>query len=302
MAIPILGDTLITDVRRLARIPDGDSALSDTEILRTADEEYEQNIMPELVRVARNHHLREDTEAIVTGQREYPMPVRAYGSEVRALFLVDTNGHETALVNRDMGRDARSHFRSSHSFVWLAHGIRFTADPPAGYTLKWVYVLRPAYLTKIGASSGGITNVTSTTITVDTTFAEFSTSNRLDIVSQREPFLYKTLDLLPTGVAGSVATFDAVDTAQVLPGDYISLAQYSPFFQGPREAYGLTTHATAAKVLLTLGYKNAHRAMEEDFLKKLEKAKRIFEERSQDATPHLVNPYSPLRTGGRFFR
>lgn len=297
MSVPYIADFLIRDVRRDTRIPDGNAALSDAEILRIADQEYTRKLMPALEGVYKNHHYRETDVAITKGERFYRIPSRATANGVRAVHLLDTQGNECLMEEMSLHSAIRRGSRN-YAYQWVGGGIRFTADPPEGYTLRWAYTLRPGAFAKLGEDSAEITAIAGSTVTLSTVPASFTASEFVDTISGRDPFLFADIDLTIQSVAGSDVTLSAAPTLTA-EGDYLTLAQQTPFFQGPFEAAAVLQKFTCAKVLDVLGYQSAYKRMIADAFVDLEAFKMRIAKRSDDARPGRQNPNSAYRSGRR---
>lgn len=268
--------------------------MSDAEILRIADKEYANKLMPVLEGVYKNHHYREDDVTVDSAQDFYRVPSRATANGVRMVYLLDKGGNpcvfEEMSVDSAIRRGARN-----YAYQWMGGGIRFVGTPPTGYTLRWGYILRPGALDKVGENSADITAKSGVTLTLSSVPATMSVGDKVDVISQHDPYLYSDTDLSIQGIAGSDVTLSA-DPTNATVGDYLTLTQKTPFFQGPLEAGSVLLKATCASVLNTLGFERAYARMLADYATDLEAFRMRIAKRNAGARPGNYNVHSSIRS------
>lgn len=209
-------------------------------------------------------HATEDT-ALVDGQTSYPIPARAASERLVRVLLVNSEGQELPLDRVETARR-----ESTSSGYELVDDSLTLWNPPSGYaSLRFIYFCEPSRLVAL-TECAQVTAITSTTVTVDSAPATFTTSEPLDFIAGSPGFRCVARDVTPTAVVSSVLTFAAGDIPSTLAvGDYVALAGETPILQAPKTLRPLIEQRALCIALEALGDNRLKTAL--DALDRMEK-------------------------------
>lgn len=290
--------TLLSRVRRKLRIPDGDSAMSNAELLAIGDEVTRIHILATLRKTTGEWYVTQYTTPLVAGQEAYRIPERVQAAGVRDVTLVDSNNNEIDLPEVLL-EHARVVYRSGSiagHFIEDNNVIIRPAPTSADYTLSIRYRRQPSSLiettdTRISLLTGG----SGPTVSSEDVPSALQSSVEADVVMQKAPF-----DLITTGVGSGDATsftFDdsTIDTDSVIEGDYLCVAGLTPIPQVPPVCHDLLVYGIALVAAQELGMDQKAGQLSNSFGTALDNVYEQLRDRNEGALQKIIPRYSPLR-------
>ena len=260
------GDRLISSVRKRAMMPDDTSVFTDQDILDIANEEIDVNLLDKLLTL-HEEHLTTHIDFDRNTNGVYNIPYRSVGNKIRDISLVigDNNIQELSQVGigelSDYYDSSDSSGSSAYKFYVENNQIKLV-NPNVTYAKVRIYFyIRPNVITKLNRAGriNSINNTgTSTTFTLDTFPSNFNSSSVFDIVGYRTPNKIKEFDL-PQSTSNSVTktvtilNSNLINLSDIKVGDYICLAEESPFPNMPTEFHPLIAQLTSIHLLESTG-------------------------------------------------
>lgn len=243
----MLTSEFVTEVRRQGSIS---SDYIDTDILLDGDKEIRARFIPLLEQVRQNFFIRTLT-ASPDGRGRVPLPDRAVAAGVRSVQLAIDQGW-VSIPQRDMaeadfayGGIPSAYFVDGGSIQLLPTGssgslrIRYACRPG-----KMVLDNDPSKAVRIDSVTTGASTYTVTTANV------FTGSSTVDIVAAGPAHQAKAISTVRSGLVLTLADFQE---APVI-GDWLCIADTSPFVPLPEELSAALIHRVAAVILRALAY------------------------------------------------
>lgn len=301
-------DDLLSSVKRRAQLPSAGGKLSDSGILEIADEETRTTVA-EVLREAREELGVHWTDiSLSDGQRDYRIPERAQGANLREIKLLDSDGEfydvpNVGLTEVDYYRDgAAPWWRDGVACAVVGDLIRVAPDPSSSnYTLRVYYYRRPSRLALTTSTDvAPITTVNSSTswdFDNTTGFSSaLSAGDKVDLVQGRPNFDALIDDGVIDTINASDLTLSSGSSDEAAVGDYLCQPGVTPVPQIPVEVHPFLLRATLVSVLEAIGDRRGAALAQ----RKLEETRRsvvaIINERVEGAPQKLVNRNSPLRS------
>jgi hypothetical protein len=301
-------DDLLNSVKRRAQLPSANGKLSDADILEIADEEI-QTTIAEVVREAREELWVKWTDLSITdGQRDYRIPQRAQGANLREVKLVDSSNNFYDLPRIDLERIDYYRDGSDH---WWPNGaacavvgdfIRIAPDPSsflATYTIRLYYYRRPSKLVQTTDDQvSEITVVNSSTSFKLDDVSGLNSGQDVDFVQDHPNFDSLGDDIQITNISGSDIDVGTAPHSDVAAGDYVCDPGLAPVPQIPAELHPLLRRATLVSVLEAIGSSGSFIRVAQEKLGEMKRsATRMIQNRIEGAPPPILNWNSPLRDG-----
>lgn len=162
---------LIESVKRKIAIPINQNTFTEDDIIKFANEEMFISQVPSVMMYHEEYFVDTLTVPLESDRKKYPIPERAIGNKIRALFFVDTNNNEFEMTQ--INRDDRTSFNEGfnggniHKFYFEGDSVVLVSNSNNNITgsLKFDYYLRPNSLVK--NEFAAICTSFSKTITVD---------------------------------------------------------------------------------------------------------------------------------------
>jgi hypothetical protein len=300
--VPWRADDLVAAVRLRCRLPDGDAAVSDAEILALADEEMLLTLTP-AVRLAKAEYGVTYSDTTISGlTRTVRIPSRAQSGGLRDVLLVNSDGVGVGLPRIPV--EERERYAAGAGPYW-PHGVAFSVEGDKVYvlpgnagggtsfTLRLKYYRRPGRLV-LAASAARIISISGADLTV-AAIGDAGDGNIVDIVQGAPNF-----DLLEEDItadyAGPVMTLDAPNP-EIARGDYITLSGTSPVVQLPDALHPVLVAAVSVRVYELMGNAAATELAQKKLSDSLSRVNRLINPRIEGEESPIVNRYSPLRTG-----
>lgn len=237
----------VTAVRRQGSIP---SSLTSADVLAIGDEEIQARFVPLLESVRQNYLVREVTVS-PDARGRVALPIRAVGAALRSVQWYTGNGW-VSLPQRDLGDADYLSAGAIPSAFAVDGGSILLLPTGTTATLRLRYAARPGRmcLDTDATLTARITSVTAGTTSTALAVAAYTGSNTIDVVSSGPAHQQKAI--ATTYTAPNVPTADLLE--QPIVGDYIVVSDRTPFVPLPEELFSALVHATAANILLSLGY------------------------------------------------
>lgn len=243
---------LLAQVKLRGALPTG--RFSDQEILDLAYDYLLASIVPAVLLDREEYFVTSDDIAIVASQAAYAIPTRALNGIVRDVKLVLSSGEVQKLPRIDVEEIETEQTGDPQGFYVLGNNLVLYPTPStAQSTLRIWFPLRPSRLVPT-TEAGAITAINTGTHTVSLTIPSgWSASNTFDLLKGRAHYDVLSRD----GAAGSVGA-GTIMLSTTLPtglavGDYIALAEESPFPLLPPEGHVALACGTAAAALGAMG-------------------------------------------------
>jgi hypothetical protein len=242
----------VAAVRRQGSIP---SSMSSTDILAEGDLAIQTDFIPLLESLKQNYFVREVT-ASPDARGRIPLPARAAGASLRSVQLAVGNGW-MPLPQRDLADDDFiSAAALPYAFALDAGSIILLPSGSSG-TLRLRYAARPGKmcLDTDASLAKALTAVAAPGATTTAITAAFTGSlASCDIVSSGPAHQQKAIGAALGGVQPNLTVTNTDLLEQPVVGDYVALADRSPFVPLPEELFGALVHTVAANILLARAY------------------------------------------------
>jgi hypothetical protein len=269
----------------------------------------------EILRHHEDFFLYTSEVEVTQNQNSYKIPARAGGVRLRDVQFRDTNGNLYELTrveaqdipayNSSNSGDSTSAFYIRNNRVVLLPENSAGSSRP-GSLVFYFYMTpneivsedRAAVITSINTSTGEIGLDGLPTDSNDTQL--FSTSTKLDLVSQDSPHVCEAFDVLPTAVNPTTNTItlsltDIPSSLQV--GDYVNLACESVFPQIPREQHMQLAMRVAMRCMTALGDLQGYQNLKDELEETKRNTTAIIDNRVEGAPRKVVNRHGLLRDG-----
>lgn len=302
-------DDLLTSVKRRASIPVSDDVLSDADLLRFGNEVIDENLGALILSTKEEFYLTYVDVQLASGETEIEIPYRAFGSKIRLIKPVESNGKVGVALSHipldlafdtedDFFRFGRGFYLNNDKIVLVGGGNT------VGSTLRIYYYLRPNNM--VESSQGGVVRSIDTetnTVTLTRIPQGFRGTLEFDFI-QALPN-HKTYAWDQEGevnVAAKTIVFSEDLPEDLEVGDYICLAGETITPQIPVDVNPVLEQSIVCKVLEAIGdtegLKNSLIALD-----KLEKRLfNIIDTRVEGPGFKANNTNSLLRSGRRRYR
>jgi len=239
---------LAAAVRRQGAIP---STVLDADIFLEGDLAIQTEFIPLLESLRQNYFVRELT-ATPDARGRVPLPARAVGAGLRSVHLAVGN-EWIPLPQRDLADvDYLSSGPSPSGFA-LDGGSMVLLPTGVSGTVRLRYSARPGRMcsaTDLALAAPIATVTVGATTTTLTTTGVFTGGTVVDVVSAGPAHQQKAINATRAGLVLSNADLTEAPAA----GDYLAVADRSPFVPLPEELFGALAHKVATNLLLSAGY------------------------------------------------
>lgn len=248
-----LTSRFVTAVRRQGAIP---STYDSTDILAVGDGEIQAVFIPLLEQLRQNFFVRELT-ATVDARGRVPLPPRAVGAALRSVQFASTGSTAWAsLPNRSM---EEADFQSSGmaAAYYVDAGSIVLLPTGSSATLRVRYSARPGamVLDTDAALAKALTAVAAPGATTTALAAAFTGSlTNCDILSSGPAHQQKAIGVALGGAQPNLTVANTSLLEQPIVGDYVALADTTPFVPLPEELFAALVHRTSGVILRGYGY------------------------------------------------
>lgn len=310
---------LLAAVKRRAQLPDANGALSDDDILSLATIAQRTQIQPLIRSVREDYAVVSQTQALVSGQQQYPIPSRAEGGAVRDVWIRTTTSptRDQQLVyippeDRPVFRDMRNPWWSTQAAYTVEGNDLWIAPIPdasmaSQFTLVVRYVLRPG---RFVATSDCMLVETwtpgATTVVEVDSLGSYTSTTEIDIIGGTPPFRPRAIGIFPDSVSSGPPPEVVIIPADYegfieagSAGDYICATDTTCVLTCPVEAHEALVAATLVHVYETLGYTSDLQSAVALRDAQMQAVRVLMEPRTEGASRAIIDPYSPLRRARR---
>jgi hypothetical protein len=310
-----LTEDILNSIKVRTFAPISQTTFSDSDLITIVNEELQLKLVSDIQTIREDFFAAAQTQSLVQNIAGYYIPNRAIGNALRAVAYVDSQGNESAPLNR-VPVDRKYMYGTSDS-VPVAFSIaadQIVLHPKPSTTqgsIKQYFSQRPNQLIAT-ASCAKITAIVSgggtTTFTVNTDLtASLSVSSLIDILRAKSPFMLWSQDVAITAITSSsiaVNTTSVSDVnALVLPtvGDYICPQGQANIPQVPQEFHPVLAQMGACRVLSSLGILDKLNAAKGELKELRSEAIRLIKNRVESA-PEKVDTRGGIlgRIGSRY--
>ena len=312
MARNLIASKLINSVRNRAFIPDDTSTYTDSDVLDILNEEMDVGLLNTLL-VLNEEHLVTNTEVpFVSGQDSYKIPYRAIGNKLRDVAYIGSSGvYELSQISLEELSDYRRGYTNRYQDVFYIEGdeVKFVNVVLQAEKIRMYFYLRPNVIVKEDecAKINSIDRNTGIILVSNFPTAHSSTTE-FDFIQTRTPNKILGFDITPSATNKNQFsyTFDPEDIPDSLQaGDYICIAEESPFPNVPTELHPILAQRAAVFILEAMGdTENLQNARGK--LAQMENSVQTMLESRVEGAPQKINPrHSTLvqtKTSGWFRR
>ncbi len=310
MAKHLSTNTLIDSAVRRSMIPKTNITFKEEDFLAFANEEMGIGIVPLLLSFHEDYLLTTESFPLVSGVGSYAIPYRAIGNKIRDVSIVDPGGtiYELTRVGVDdlpyyqYGRTSMNARVLNAFYVRGNEIVLLPEDAQHGYvgTIKFSYYQAPSELVS-ESRAARITNITGTSVTLNTLPSVFTETALYDACSQRNPFNTVAKDFAVT-ISGTVLTVPSDVAAKLKVGDLLNLAEECIIPQIPTELHSMLAQRVAMRCLDAIGDMQALQSAMAKLAEMEVKTGSLVDNRVEGA-PMKVNPKRTFLRGYRgYFR
>lgn len=292
----ITTNQLVDNVKARALVTDNQQTITDEAILRWANDELAQFIVPMIKERHEEYFVVEETQTVVPGQDSYRIPQRALGGSFRNISLTNASGR-TFHLNR-IAREDRERFKNSSEPMYYLQGnsIRLVPEPTAEMTLTFGYLRRPS---KMVFADGAkmITQVIGNLVSVTSIPLWMTINTRFDIVDALYPAEINQANAQPISIGGNRVTLASAEGAKV--GDFLTEAGTTHLVPIQEELVPLLEERTALRVFTALGDTNSVATTQNNIAEMIKALGDLIDNRASGDPVVLVNHFSPMRQARR---
>lgn len=262
-------DTLVTDVKTTASIPNAQPRFDTAGIISIMTRILQSKIVPMIMSVREEYFVDFQDYTIVQGnQTGYAIPSRAVGMKLRAVVLVNQSGllNLTALPRLSLEQISGYYFGQVVPFGFYLQNNNVILWPvnqtTPSNTIRLYFLSRTNVLTS-SVNCGQITNIVGNVVTLTNVPSAWSTDTLLNAIDNQPGFNTKARDLTISLIVGNDVTLSSVSS---LSADYwLAENGYSPIAQIPVEAQQLLVQGTALEILKSLGDTEGYQKLEVEY-------------------------------------
>jgi hypothetical protein len=309
-----LTEDLLNSMKIRSFAPIAQTTFSTPDLTLILNEELQLKLVSDIQLIREDFFLSSQTQSLVAGIGAYYIPSRAVGNALRAVTFVDTQGNESAPLNR-VSVDRAHLFAGSNiqpiAFYMAADQVVLLPTPSLSQgSLRLYFSQRPNQLV-VTTSCAKITAIntvsTTTTFTVDTDLtSSLIVGALIDVLRTKSPFMLWSQDVAITAITSNSIAVTASKVQDVnaltLPtvGDYICPAGQANIPQVPQEFHPMLAQMGAVRLLASLGDINKHQIAKADLQEARREAIKLIKNRVESA-PQKVDTRGGLlgRMGAR---
>lgn len=286
---------LLADIKQEGMIPTGQTTWTNAKILTAATRQLRTKLVPWLAKTREGYFVWDHEITLVSGQTSYPLPPRAMSLGLDDVVL--KNGDDYKRLEK-VERNSNERFSSSGNYSQALYYLKWndivlTEDVSSRWTtLVLPYLIRLGELVEV-SSAGKITDITSTTITVNTFPATFTVTEQYDFISGKGGYEYHSLDVTPSGVDSGASTLTFASLPDDLAvGDYIALSGYSPIPQIPDDFQPLLVWETLKIICKSMKDKDGVKFAESQIMEVKDDLLGVVTPRVQGSTTYVVTGHN----------
>jgi len=296
----------LESVKARANMPEGQITFKPADILRFANEEMDENVGPLILAAREEHYLTYKDITLNPVTNVYQIPYRAYGSKVRIIKPVDTNGNvgrSLPHIPIDLALDASGTYNSTSVSGFFIQADEIVLTPknqsPGFQTMRVYFYIRPNDLVEIDRVAR-ITSIDVATrvVTVNAIPSGMTSTELLDIVQSLPNNTILDFDLAAViNPATKTITFNETLPPRLVVGDFICFAGETSVPNMPADIRPLLEQATANKTLEANGDMEGLKAGLNRLAKLEKNIGRLIDNRVESPGKKIVGTTSLLRGG-----
>lgn len=316
-------DNLLESVKIRMMVPISQVNFSDSDILLLASEEQELELTPDVMRAREEFYVYVENQPInnSSGQSRYPIPYRAIGGKVRAVFLTSGSGNTkvryqvarvdveniTAYDNNYIGyQGSPLYYVENNDLVFLSiANSGFSAD-----AVEIHFYMRPNELVETSETLT-ITSINTTTGVISVSQNQipsaFQSGQEIDFIQAKPGYKTKGYDIDIVSLTPNVPvtlqktiTIDPSDIPDTLEvGDYIAMAGQTPVPQLPQDLQPMLAQSTACRLLEAQGDLDNLKSANDKLAKMQKRMFNLIQDRTEGNAKKIVNRNGFL-SGGYF--
>ena len=312
MARILTGNKMINSVRKRTFVPDDTSVFTDDDILEIIDEEMNVQVLEKL-QILHGDNLTVTIDIPRSEDGSYRMPDRALGNKLRDVSIVQGQRlYELAQISVGSLPDYNNGNFAEYDmnlFYIENNKIKVINNARAYDSIRMRFYIRPNVLTKLdqaGIINSIVVDKSANTLTLGLSQVgrNFTSTKQYDIVASRSPNKIQAYGLdavsVSTGSTGIVVfnLDDVTDHADLIVGDYVTLAGETPVPNIPTEMHPLLAQAAAVNILESLGdteaLQNANARMD-----KMSRSVQVLIDNRVELAPKKIRPRNGVLANGR---
>ena len=300
---------LLKRVKAATLLPTHQTTYTDTDILDIASEEMGSLIVPEIMSLREEFFMQKTVIPCAVGVSEIPIPERAVGRTIRALYFLPTNATEPVSMpllplSDNLGLSLKPGVPKFHTFVGDKIVVNPVPDQIYGsYILYWE--ARPSKLV-LSNAVGVVSYVTADTLTVQQNLTSIVTGSTVDVIQQKAGYSPIYMDIAvgsaSTGYGPKILTLTGFSLANpitgVVVGDHVSLAWTTDIVCLPDEAVTALVQAIAVHILQGMDLPQQLAISEKRLAVCMDSMKKALSPRNE-ASSYKIRPKSPMFGPGR---
>ncbi len=314
-------DELVLRVRRTLQLRGNNAKLTKDEIIQICDEEIQQNLFPQLMRVREDYQVSRIVQLLTPGQSTYRIPARAASSTIDHIDLVQITG-ATPVAAHMLSRVETPNiaaFTSSpagqpKAYALFGDTLQILPAPDTNaagmYVLLIYYEGRPARLVPtsdclqiISCVVSGI-NPSDLTIKINGTIASMNLpSPEIDLVPGSPPLMPFITDATLVDVTGDpvlevfpgYSTAAALIASSIVPGSWMTPPGQTCVFPLPDAWWSTAVLACSASVAMAVGDPDMHAVLRAESDASIERLIAFQSSRVRKQPHALFNRQSPMR-------
>lgn len=242
----MLSSELISKVQLVANVPEANATYTSSDILSYANMEMKTALVPKIRSVQENYFLTY-VDYPINNTGTYAIPPRAIGQAIARVAIV--NGTQLVPVAQTDIQllDSTTYSPYGNYSFYIQSNKIILSGPVTGNNLRVWYYIKPSKIVLVSRCAL-ITNINGTTVTVSSLPTDYVTNTKCDFVKATGGYECLAIDVTISNVAGLNVTLSSVPS-DLEVGDYLCLANTSPFPQIPSELQEILVQRTAMKVL-----------------------------------------------------
>jgi len=289
-------------------LPVNQTRFGEAAVMRFGDSVILTKILPMILRV-RQSYLEAVASIAITGAKSYAVPYRATGRGVVSVTYWRGEDDEYKLIKIDGSQAHEFSALTGEPTHWYFQGERLFVSPVPDNTASQLRVRhdrKPSMLTDV-ANCTPITAINTATGVLTCTAvptAVILASVPCDLIMGRPGNAVNAMDISPTNVSATSITFAVANLPiELIVGDYVALAGYSPFLQIPEELCELAVLGACLRILPSIGDLELSRAMQDDYNKEERAMSVLYQPRAPGHPQYIVRRNSLVagRRGRKHF-
>lgn len=296
---------LVTSIASRGLFPRSQQTFSDSDILRFANEELSNDVVPLVVHHNEEYYVREIAIPLIPGRDRYRIPGRALGGKLRSLHYVDASGNSNPLPK--IAREAlHLHPVSSDrpvGFYIQGNDIRTVPSriTGTGLTLVAAIHMRPNRIVPLNRCRK-VVSATPSSVTLTSVPPHLKAGERIDVLSRHAGTETKYFDVAIVGVVGQTLLLSADALGDDIEiGDWVALADETPIPQCPEELHTFLLELTSVRILQALNNTAAIQLKQPGIDRMRAQIGNLIDNRVVGNPTKFVNKNSLLRTRRRAF-